>query len=309
MTSGSSNGIPAMEFLVTLGDGWTPDSSGHSVGSQDEQAGTFMHELGHNLNLQHGGDDGINCKPNYLSVMSYTRQYSVFIGDRPLDYSRNTIASLNEASLSEPDGIGQSEPQGLKTVYGPPPFIDIVAAGNPVDWNRDLDVADPSVSADINFTLFVVNIICGASPGQTLNGFDDWENIIYITTPAPSSLSTNQLNIMQELSEEELTSDDVQQARLMLVDGIEQAIKRALGTLPPELAAEIDQVRKLVSAKDFAQAIVELDDLKNKFNAYPDQPTGTQNSDELREKVIFYIENMKQVLQKVLPPPIDEPSE
>ena len=308
--SGSSNGIPAMEFLVTLGDGWTQDSSGHSVGSQDEQAGTFMHELGHNLNLQHGGDDGINCKPNYLSVMSYTRQFSSFIGDRPLDYSRNTIASLNEASLSEPDGIGQSEPPGLKTVYGPPPFLDIVAAGNPVDWNRDLDVADPSVSADINFiVLFVVNIICGASPGQTLNGFDDWENIIYITTPAPSSLSTNQLNIMQELSEEELTSDDVQQARLMLVDGIEQAIKRALGTLPPELAAEIDQVRKLVAAKDFADAIVELDDLKNKFNAYPDQPTGTQNSDELREKVIFYIENMKQVLQKVLPPPIDEPSE
>jgi predicted Zn-dependent protease with MMP-like domain len=295
-----------MEFMVTLGDGWTQDSSGHSVGSQDEQAGTFMHELGHNLGLYHGGNDFINCKPNYLSVMSYTRQLSSLIGDRPLDFSRNTIASLNETRLSEPDGIGQSEPPGLKTVYGPPPpfFPPIVAAGNPVDWNRDLDVADPSVSADINFiTSNPVNIICGASPGQTLNGFDDWENIVYISDPAPSSLSTNQLNMMQELPEEDLTSDDVQQMRLMLVDGIEQAIKTALGTLPPELAAEIDQVRKLVDARNFAQAIVELDDLKNKFNAYPDHPTVTQNSDELREKVIFYIENMKLVLQKVLPPP------
>jgi hypothetical protein len=287
-----------MEFLVTLGDGWTPDSSGHSVGSQDQQAGTFMHELGHNLGLRHGGGDNINCKPNYLSVMSYNFQFSDLIADRPLDYSRNTIASLIETSLSEPDGIGQSEPPGLKNAYGPHPFLDIVAAGNPVDWNRDLDVADPSVSEDINFIIW-----CGPSPGQTLNGFDDWENIIYITTPAPSSLSTNQLNIMQELQEEELTSDDVQQVRLVLVDSIEQAIKTALGTLPPELAAEIDQVRKLVDARNFADAIVELDDLKNKFNAYPDQPTVTQNSDELREKVIFYIENMKLVLQKVLPPP------
>src|SRR5215471_16937868 len=34
-------------------------------------AGTFMHELGHNLGLDHGGDTSINYKPNYLSVMNY----------------------------------------------------------------------------------------------------------------------------------------------------------------------------------------------------------------------------------------------
>ena len=44
-----------------------------------------MHELGHNLGLHHGGaataiigrtsnDYQMNCKPNYLSVMSYARQ-------------------------------------------------------------------------------------------------------------------------------------------------------------------------------------------------------------------------------------------
>ena len=32
----------------------------------------FMHELGHNLALRHGGPDGFNCKPNYLSVMNYS---------------------------------------------------------------------------------------------------------------------------------------------------------------------------------------------------------------------------------------------
>ena len=30
-----------------------------------------MHELGHNLGLEHGGHDRVNCKPNYLSVMNY----------------------------------------------------------------------------------------------------------------------------------------------------------------------------------------------------------------------------------------------
>ena len=31
-----------------------------------------MHELGHNLGLHHGGDDGVNFKPNYLSIMNYS---------------------------------------------------------------------------------------------------------------------------------------------------------------------------------------------------------------------------------------------
>ena len=38
------------------------------------QAGTLMHELGHNLGLRHGGDDHTKYKPNYLSVMNYAFQ-------------------------------------------------------------------------------------------------------------------------------------------------------------------------------------------------------------------------------------------
>jgi hypothetical protein len=34
-------------------------------------AGVLMHELGHNLGLEHGGSDCDNYKPNYLSVMNY----------------------------------------------------------------------------------------------------------------------------------------------------------------------------------------------------------------------------------------------
>jgi hypothetical protein len=71
------------DFIVSLGCGFT-----EPAGSINEQAGTFMHELGHNLNLDHGGarstnppvsstDYSMNCKPNYLSVMNYARQVPI----------------------------------------------------------------------------------------------------------------------------------------------------------------------------------------------------------------------------------------
>lgn len=41
------------------------------------QATIMLHELGHNLGLQHGGVDDLNFKPNYSSVMNYR---SVFLG-------------------------------------------------------------------------------------------------------------------------------------------------------------------------------------------------------------------------------------
>ena len=43
-------------------------------GTRGQHTGTFLHELGHSLGLGHGGGDGINRKPNYLSVMSYNYQ-------------------------------------------------------------------------------------------------------------------------------------------------------------------------------------------------------------------------------------------
>jgi hypothetical protein len=60
--------VPANDFFVSLG-GW---SDGR--GSLQQQQGTFLHELGHNMNLLHGGNDGVNWKPNHLSVMNYAYQ-------------------------------------------------------------------------------------------------------------------------------------------------------------------------------------------------------------------------------------------
>ena len=70
--------LPGNDFFVSLGGPrtattlcWGSDGNGHSVGNSTEQAGTLMHEFGHTLGLGHGGGDGTNNKPNYLSVMNY----------------------------------------------------------------------------------------------------------------------------------------------------------------------------------------------------------------------------------------------
>ena len=150
--------FPGMNFLVTLGaPGWPIDpTTGEPVGSLDQQTGTFMHELGHNFGLTHGGgNDAINCKPNYLSIMNYLFQFPMFVANRPLDYSRSALPTLDKQNLNESNGIGQSTPPGLTTIYGPvgigvregPLFA---TAGSPVDWNFNGKFNDTDVKSDIN---------------------------------------------------------------------------------------------------------------------------------------------------------------
>jgi hypothetical protein len=97
-SSGLSRGIPGHDFMVTLGNWSTPG------GTEQQQAGTLMHELGHNLGLQHGGNEDMNYKANYLSLMSYGYQLRGLTKDGTdgvLDYSRVRLDSASEASVSE----------------------------------------------------------------------------------------------------------------------------------------------------------------------------------------------------------------
>jgi len=173
--------IPGNDFVVSLGGpGWGTDASGHRVGSRDQQAGTLMHELGHNLKLQHGGNIAENCKPNYLSVMSYSRQFSNYVSNRLLDYSQSIIPSLDESNLSEPAGIGASTPPGQNTVIGrinqpsPPQTRTVPTGGIPInyDWWIDSDTTDFGIQSSIN------NLGITTCNSNTLTpplyGFRDW---------------------------------------------------------------------------------------------------------------------------------------
>lgn len=165
--SGISRGITASDFIVSLGS-WTG-----SVGTMGQQAGTFMHEFGHNLSLRHGGGDNINRKPNYLSVMTYAFQT---IGLRingslgNYDYSRFNLPILNENSLNENVGLnGGAAIATYGTTYycgGAQQWVN--NANGPIDWDCSGGITNP-VSSSINREVAL----------QTLNSFDDWANLNY----------------------------------------------------------------------------------------------------------------------------------
>lgn len=62
--SGRAEDIWSNDFFVSLGFSSVWDDEAY-------QTGTFLHELGHTLNLRHGGDENNNSKDNYNSVMNY----------------------------------------------------------------------------------------------------------------------------------------------------------------------------------------------------------------------------------------------
>ena len=164
---------------------------------RDMLAGTFMHELGHTLGLVHGGGFGQtnltsrlqNCKPNYISVMNYTRQVNkaglapgtsgpkIRTG-RLLDYSSSVLPILSEGALVEGNGVGG--PAGTTIVYGEGTsgIARLAPATGAIDWNGTNGIQATPVSADINK---IANILlCNFnSPGELLEGHDDWSNLVY----------------------------------------------------------------------------------------------------------------------------------
>jgi hypothetical protein len=175
---------PGNDFVISLGAAF------NQVGTADTQAGAFMHELGHTLGLRHGGTDSINCKPNYLSVMSYAFNFGLLPAPR-FDYSRRALPDLDEGSLDETVGI---QDDALISAFGPPANLDGIdqptaapdgditddllhAPGvGPIDWNNNGGSNDTGVSADINNLEFTD---CESSPGQTLRGASDWDRLVY----------------------------------------------------------------------------------------------------------------------------------
>ncbi len=204
-TASGCSEVGGDDAAITLGSFTSTTVSGltHNRGTTDQQAGTFMHEFGHLLGLRHGGGDNVNCKPNYLSVMSYTRQIAGSpIPGRRLDYSRAALPSLglDESNLLETAGLCPScdaatlatlaplspfFPSADQTAFGPSVWSVVAANSSTINWSRDktkqgLPIIETSpVSANINQG-------SGGCDGSDtlLKGHDDWSNLLYRASAA-----------------------------------------------------------------------------------------------------------------------------
>ena len=164
---------PSSDFLVALQDeckGQDPCGAARNL-----QAGTFMHELGHNLGLRHGGDDDLGYKPNYLSVMNYSFQRTGLEGPgRAVDFSRFGLPGLDENAVNEGAGIGTAAaayrsvmacPDG--TPAGDPRWRPLL--NGPVDFNCDGDATDAGFAWSVNFDPFL---------GVIRPSWVDWHHVV-----------------------------------------------------------------------------------------------------------------------------------
>ena len=193
------------DFLLSLGvAGWgDSDGDGHPDGNTYQQAATFMHELGHNLNLKHGGSTNTpTCKPNYFSVMNQLYQFSGIVPAALIDYSntfgRDKLGHLLDEinGLHEPDGIvGPTSPAyrgAIGTISGIKLFW---SDGSGIDYNFDGDILDNVLNRAINyFPTYAPPCPSTSAPDGVSFGFKDWPNLMYWDPPEAKEL-LNQIQL------------------------------------------------------------------------------------------------------------------
>lgn len=127
-------------------------------------ARTIVHEVGHNLGLDHGGFEACNGKPNYNSLMNYRYQFQGLdaqcraSGDGSSEgYSNGERAAIDEARVDELQGV----------------------CGQPaIDWNGNGNV-ESGIALDLNPGY---GETCGGDALSVIEDFDDWSNITMLGT-------------------------------------------------------------------------------------------------------------------------------
>jgi hypothetical protein len=247
--SGSSGKghLPGSDFIVSVGSwvGNLPAGSLYAgLSKRQFEEGTFMHELGHTLGLGHGGVDHFNCKPNYLSIMSYYYQFEGLYPGRKLTYSEQNLHTLNQRDLNErvglagerldlshdappaswtrviygSDGPFQRTPLGNRKGYIPQDLTTLPAATESIDWDwsGDTDAEDGSVDLRTTTVLWTDSggnqrekDLCNAGGvKRKLEGQNDWQNLHFNHRHSSAYAAEGTNGPLDE--EEEMTFEQVQ---------------------------------------------------------------------------------------------------
>lgn len=216
---------------ISCAGGWGEIGGNDVILFNFDSAGSLMHEFGHNLNLDHGGSNAMNCKPNYLSVMNYNLQFGIVRATRGtiLDFSPPRIAldgsvrgvaplaSLVENALSETTAVDPTDGANQIVFMSGLGLIASVPASALPDWTGDATLPtaaginiDTGIPATATTVAMGVAACANASRSSTLAGDDDWArvglNLRQFGASAPGVLEP-------PLDERLLTDEEMEQLR------------------------------------------------------------------------------------------------
>jgi len=160
-SSGRAEGFTANDFFVTLG----AFANGQRA---DFQTGTFMHELGHTLNLRHGGFENTNSKDNYNSIMQYGNEWITWNMQDNI-YSPNQFGGIDvDCNMLDVDGV-YTYSQGQRRDLNESNLDENVGVCDNIarDWNGNGINTEASVSVNLDTNTALTTIKDNA----------DWANI------------------------------------------------------------------------------------------------------------------------------------
>jgi hypothetical protein len=201
--------------LITL-DGWGLKSTTKQEQTllTNYQAGAFMHEIGHNFGLLHGGGDNITYKPNYVSVMNYLYQLrgitTDLISDMSVDRFYNWVGTKS-VSLCNLNNSPCNENFTVDYSSGNLPTIDehILLEENNLIGNKSGGFADWNNDGVKNIDPYYKDLNQDSSLTE-LKDFNDWGNLKFnssygvmsfkgvVGTSKPSSMFMGEHGIVTE---------------------------------------------------------------------------------------------------------------
>ncbi|MDW7548868.1 lamin tail domain-containing protein [Pseudoalteromonas peptidolytica] len=154
------------DLMISLGNwGLNVDSEIAANVTYSFQAGTIMHELGHNLGLYHGGNENVNFKPNHVSVMNYLYQLDGLptVGNKEGDRYLSRWFYSNENCFPKGTALVNSPAEGLEH------FIIDYSHGH----NKPINEANIDESKGLNNDKSeAIDFDCNGSTSDLLTNFD-----------------------------------------------------------------------------------------------------------------------------------------